>query len=110
MQELNEENISKNATLIGESSKSKIIKYLRFLVFPNYRLDELTIKRIDLEKLKSKRKPLRKLNSKLTIIGIILIFFILNLAVFSYWKKAKKYANTVGGYVKTWNVNEIKVI
>jgi peptide/nickel transport system permease protein len=60
-------------------------KNLKFLVIPGSRLEELTQREIEFERLRSKRKFIRRFKSTLTIIGIVLIFIIVSFAVLAPW-------------------------
>jgi peptide/nickel transport system permease protein len=60
-------------------------KNLKFLVIPGSRLEELTQREIEFERVRSKRKFIRRFKSTLTIIGIVLIFIIVSFAVLAPW-------------------------
>ncbi|MFX0076692.1 MAG: ABC transporter permease [Candidatus Hermodarchaeota archaeon] len=60
-------------------------KNLKFLVIPGSRLEELTQREIEFERVRSKRKFIRRFKSTLTIIGIVLIFVIVSFAVLAPW-------------------------
>ena len=59
-------------------------KNLKFLFVPASRIEDLTIREINYEMTRSKRKFVRRFKSVLTIIGILLVFFIATLAVFPH--------------------------
>ena len=58
---------------------------LKFLLIPGSRLDDLTQRELEFERIRSKRKFIRRFKSTLTIIGIILIFIIVSFAVLAPW-------------------------
>ncbi len=70
---------------IIKSVLSWIVHNLKFLLIPGYRLEELSIREFEYEKTISKRKFMRRLKSPLTILGILIVFFISTLAVFPEW-------------------------
>ncbi|TXT60491.1 MAG: Glutathione transport system permease protein GsiD [Promethearchaeota archaeon] len=76
--EKKEENIPKRVL-------SWIIHHLKFLLIPGYRIEELTKREVEFEKKRSQRKFITRLKSVLTIIGIVIIFLVITLAVFPHW-------------------------
>lgn len=62
-----------------------IIHNFKFLLIPASRIEELTQRQADYESQMSKRKFLHQLKSPLTIVGIIIIFCVVSLAVFGNW-------------------------
>ncbi|MHA2039782.1 MAG: hypothetical protein ACW98X_25480, partial [Promethearchaeota archaeon] len=64
-----EEGVSKNII-------KWVFKNYKFLLLPGSRLDELTERETEFEKLKGKRKFIRRFKSVLTITGIIIVFFV----------------------------------
>jgi len=76
---------------------------LKFLFIPGYRLDELTIREQEYEKTISKRKFIRRLKSVLTIIGIVIIFMIVTLAVFAPWISPYSFAEADGVIEGSWS-------
>ena len=60
-------------------------KNLKFLFAPASRLEDLTLREFEYEMNRSKRKFIRRFKSTLTILGIVLVFFISTLAVFPHW-------------------------
>jgi peptide/nickel transport system permease protein len=58
---------------------------LKFLLVPGSRIEELTQKELEYERIRSKRKFIRRFKSTLTIIGIALIFIIVSFAVLAPW-------------------------
>lgn len=58
---------------------------LKFLFIPASRLDELTLREIEYEKTVSRRKFIRRFKSVLTIIGIVLVMFVITLVIFPNW-------------------------
>ena len=77
-------------------------KNLKFLFVPASRIDELTIREFNYEKERSKRKFIRRFKSVLTIVGIVLVFFIATLAVFPHWLAPYTFADAVGIFTGSW--------
>jgi peptide/nickel transport system permease protein len=75
---------------------------IKFLLVPGSRLEELTLREIEFEKKKSKRKFIRRFKSFLTIIGIILIFAIVTLAVFAPWISPGTFEEANGIFYNEW--------
>jgi peptide/nickel transport system permease protein len=90
IQEMKLEEVENLDNLKNISSRviSWIGKNLKFLFIPASRLDELSIKEFEYEKTISKRKFIRRFKSTLTILGIVLVFFMCTLAVFPHWISA----------------------
>lgn len=80
-----------------------IISHLQFLLIPGSRIEELTLREIEYEKSISQRKFIRRLKSTLTIIGIVIVFTIVTLAVFPEWIAPYSFevANSLPG--GSWN-------
>ena len=72
-----------------ENTFKKMIYWLgrniKFLFIPGSRLDELSLRELEYEKTISKRKFIRRLKSILTIVGILIVFTVVTLAVFGSW-------------------------
>lgn len=72
-----------------ENTLIRVLKWIRnnikFLLIPFSTTDELSEKVYEYEKTKSQRKFFKRLLSPLTIIGIVIIFGIVSLAVFGAW-------------------------
>lgn len=64
---------------------SWIIHNLKFLLIPGYRVEELSKREEEFEKNRSKRKFIKRFKAILTIIGIVIIFLVITLAVFPHW-------------------------
>ncbi|KKN81323.1 hypothetical protein LCGC14_0320700 [marine sediment metagenome] len=67
------------------TGKNRISRLLKFYIIPGWRDPEYTRKEFKIGEIKSKRRLFRRLLKPLTIIGILLILFIVFLAVFSPW-------------------------
>ena len=84
----------------------KILKWttknLKFLFVPASRLDDLTIREFNYERNRSKRKFIRRFKSVLTIVGIVLVFFIATLAVFPHWLAPYTFADANGMFTGSW--------
>jgi len=77
---------------IGEEKENTLKEMLywvgrniKFLLIPGSRLEELSLREFEYEKTISKRKFIRRLKSVLTILGIVIIFLVITLAVFGTW-------------------------
>lgn len=72
-----------------EITSKKVISWVfnntKFLLLPASRLEELSNREFVYERVKGKRKILRRFKSVLTILGIVIVFFIITLAVFGHW-------------------------
>ena len=77
-------------------------KNLKFLFVPASRIDELTIREFNYEKERSKRKFIRRFKSVLTIVGILLVFFIATLAVFPHWISPYTFVEVLDIYTNVW--------
>ncbi|MFX0006350.1 MAG: ABC transporter permease [Promethearchaeota archaeon] len=73
-----EEKASKNVI-------SWAFKNLKFLFLPGSRLDDLTQREIEFERIRGKRKFIRRFKSVLTITGIVIVFTVVSIAVFCHW-------------------------
>ncbi|MFX0022484.1 MAG: ABC transporter permease [Candidatus Hermodarchaeota archaeon] len=73
-----EEKITKNVI-------SWTFKNFKFLLLPGSRLDDLTQRELEFERIRGKRKFIRRFKSVLTITGIVIVFLMLTLAVFCHW-------------------------
>ena len=58
---------------------------IKFLLIPGSRLEDLSLRELEYEKTISKRKFIRRLKSVLTILGIVIVFTVITLAIFGTW-------------------------
>ena len=65
--------------------KKKWVHLLRFYLIPGWRNPEFTAYEYQIEKIKSKRRLFRRFLKPLTILGFLMILFIVVLAVYSPW-------------------------
>lgn len=90
-----------------ESAIKKVFKWfsknLLFLVLPGSRLEDLTIRQMEYERLVSKRKFIRRLKSVLTIIGILIVLTIVTLAVFPHWIAPYTFEEASSVFTGTWD-------
>jgi len=92
-----------------ESATKKVLKWfsknLLFLILPGSRLEDLTIRQMEYEKLISKRKFIRRLKSVLTIIGILIVLAIVTLAIFPHWISPYTFAEVgrLAVYTGVWD-------
>lgn len=77
-------------------------KNLKFLFVPSSRLEELAVKEFNYERNRSKRKFIRRFKSVLTIVGILLVFFIATLAVFPHWISFYTFDEVLAIYYDAW--------
>jgi len=98
-----EEERKQNGILeISTSILKWIAKNLKFLFVPASRIEDLTIREINYEMNRSKRKFVRRFKSVLTILGILLVFFIATLAVFPHWISPYTFAEVIDIYFNAW--------
>ena len=62
-----------------------VFKNIKFIIIPGYKKRELSIRESNYFKMNGKRKTRSFLKSKLTIIGIIIIFVIISFVIFGSW-------------------------
>jgi peptide/nickel transport system permease protein len=72
------------------------IKNLKFLLIPASVTEELSYKEQEYEKTVSQRRFIRKLKSVLTIIGIIIVFCLVTMAVFPHWLSPYTFEDATG--------------
>jgi len=77
-------------------------KNLKFLFVPASRIEDLTIREINYEMTRSKRKFVRRFKSVLTIVGILLVFLIATLAVFPHWISPYTFREAIDIYSAEW--------
>jgi len=68
-----------------EGKKNNFIRLLKFYLLPGWRDPEFTAMQNKIEMIKSKRRLFRRLLSPLTMIGLVMILFIVVLAVYAPW-------------------------
>jgi len=75
--------------MIEEESSTKIVtwifKNIKFIIIPGFKLKDLSSRESEYQKMTGKRKRNFRVKSKLTIIGIIIIFIVVSFAIFSSW-------------------------
>jgi len=62
-----------------------VFNHFRFIFVPGASLEELERKSFEFEKNRSQRRFIRRLKSVLTILGIVIIFIVVTMAVFPQW-------------------------
>jgi len=62
-----------------------IVRNIKFLLLPGSTIEELSQREYEYEKTVSRRKFIRRFKSTLTIIGIVIVFLIVTLAIFPHW-------------------------
>lgn len=65
--------------------KVKISRLLKFYLIPGWREPEFSAREYEIEKIKSKRRLFRRLITPLTILGFMMVLFIVFIGVFSPW-------------------------
>ena len=81
---------------------SWFISNIKFLLVPGSRVEELTQREIEYERVRSKRKFIRRFKSFLTITGIVLIFVIASFAVLAPWISPGTFAEANGVFYNQW--------
>lgn len=74
-------------------SKSKIKQLLKFYLLPGYRNPEFSKREYEIGKIKSKRKLFRRFITPLTLLGFLLVLFIMFIAVYGPWLTELTLAN-----------------
>jgi len=75
---------------------------LKFLFIPGSRLEELSFRESEYEKTISKRKFIRRLKSILTILGIVIVFSVVTLAIFGTWIAPFTFDDANGLWLDPW--------
>lgn len=90
-----------------ENTFKKMIFWLgrniKFLLIPGSRLEELSLRQYEYEKTISKRKFIRRLKSVLTILGIVIVFTVITLAVFGAWIAPYTFDEANGLFWDPWS-------
>ncbi|TFG00933.1 MAG: ABC transporter permease [Promethearchaeota archaeon] len=73
-----------------------VVTHLPFIFIPASGLEELSEREAEYEKAISRRKFIRRFKSFLTILGIVLVFLVITLAVFPHWLSPYTYAEALG--------------
>ncbi len=95
---------SKKSTGSPSSVISGIFRSIKFAFLPRYRIAELISPKISSGRIKSNRSKIHRLKSLLTIVGIILIIFIVTLAIFGPWISPYTYQRAMGGFIgQAWS-------
>jgi peptide/nickel transport system permease protein len=91
-----EEKVSKNIL-------SWTFKNIKFLFLPGSRLDDLTERETEFERIRGKRKFIRRFKSVLTLTGIVIVFLVVTLAVFANWISPYTFADLTHSSPGAWN-------
>jgi len=75
---------------------------IKFLLIPGSRLEDLSLRELEYEKTISKRKFIRRLKSFLTILGIVIVFSVVTLAVFGTWIAPYTFEKATGVLWDPW--------
>ncbi|MBD3195921.1 MAG: ABC transporter permease subunit [Candidatus Lokiarchaeota archaeon] len=100
--EIKEEDEIKKLGLITKNIIKWVINNLKFIFIPAYKLNALVEKEEKHERTVSKRKFIRRFKSFLTILGIILVFAVVTMAVFPHWLAPYTEADASGVFPGTW--------
>jgi peptide/nickel transport system permease protein len=76
---------SKKAELSFKFEKKNIVRWFKFYLIPGWRDPEFSATEQEIGKIKSKRRKFRRLLTPLTILGFIMILFIVTCAVYTPW-------------------------
>lgn len=79
-----------------------IFSNIKFLLIPGSRIEELSLRESEYERMVSKRKFIRRLKSTLTITGIVIVFSIVTLAVFGHWLSPYTIEYADGIHANSW--------
>ncbi len=89
-----------------ENTLKRMISWLgrniKFLLIPGSRLEELSLREFEYEKTISKRKFIRRLKSVLTILGIVIVFSVVTLAIFGTWIAPYTFEKATGVLWDPW--------
>ncbi|MEJ2250229.1 MAG: ABC transporter permease [Candidatus Lokiarchaeota archaeon] len=102
VEDFKEEERSKGKKSIIAQIFSFIGHNINFLALPGSRIEELTKREFEYEKSISKRKFIRRLNSPLTIFGIVIIFLIATIAIFPEWISVQTFKQANGVFDGAW--------
>ena len=92
----------------AEDSPSKVVsgifRSIKFAFLPRYRITELISPKSFSGRMKSNSSKIHRLKSPLTIVGIILIIFVVTLAIFGPWISPYTYQRAIGGFIgQSWS-------
>lgn len=68
-----------------DQKKNQVLRFLKFYLIPGWRDPEFSKREREIDKVKSKRRLFRHLLKPLTILGIIMILFIVYMGIFAPW-------------------------
>ncbi len=90
-----------------ESAMKKVLSWIfknpKFILIPGYGSEDLSRREFEYEKNRSKRKMIRRFKSVLTIIGIIIIFVVVSIAVFPSWISPYTFEEANGILPGSWD-------
>jgi len=79
-----------------------IVRNIKFLLIPGSTIEELSQREFEYEMTVSRRKFIRRFKATLTIIGIVIVFFIVTLAVFPHWISTFTFEQANAVYPGAW--------
>jgi len=79
------------------------VKNLKFIAVPTSTYEELMLKEQEYEKTKSQRRFIRKLNSVLTLIGLVIILGLITIAVFPHWIAPYTFDEAMGLFTRPFD-------
>ena len=90
-----------------ESVPKKVLSWtlrnIKFLLIPGSRIEELTLREEEFEKIKGKRKFIRRFKSVLTVTGIVIVFTLITIAVFGHWLSPYTFEYTIHTQSGSWD-------
>ncbi|MFX1477411.1 MAG: ABC transporter permease [Promethearchaeota archaeon] len=98
-----EEREIKESRKIPQKITSWIFRNIKFLLIPGSRLEELTTREISFERVRSKRKFMRRMKNVLTVIGILIVFFVVTLAIYAPWISPQTFAEAMAAKPGSWS-------
>ncbi len=88
---------------VSQNVLSWVFKNFKFLFLPGSRLDDLTEREVEFERIRGKRKFIRRFKSVLTITGIAIVFVVVSLAVFCHWISPYSFEYVTHSHPGAWN-------
>ncbi|MFX1275740.1 MAG: ABC transporter permease [Promethearchaeota archaeon] len=76
---------NRNYNQKNSQKKKQVIRFIKFYLIPGWRDPDFTAQEREIDKIKSKRKLFRHLLKPLTILGIVLLLFILFITIYAPW-------------------------
>ncbi|MFX0031780.1 MAG: ABC transporter permease [Candidatus Hodarchaeota archaeon] len=87
---------------VSKSVLKWILRNVKFLLIPGSTVEELSQREFEYEQTVSRRKFIRRFKATLTIVGIVIVFLIVTLAVFPHWISTFTIEQANGVYPGAW--------